>query len=206
MTHPSPRRELIPPQAVIDVARFTMGGIDLDPFSTPEVNHVVQAARFLDRDTDPAIAAGRHWSPQPPGRLFLGVQTGIPLSRALANKALQDYRQGVIQQAILWFGSNEVLTACPWIWDFPICIPFRRLCSCFWDEELEKTIRVPSADWSPIIYLPLASPATAFTTSLARFHAAAAPLGRVILDQWSGESRWPASYEAATRKPYSYSP
>jgi len=198
------RRELAPPPAVIEVARCAMGGIDLDPFSTPEINHIVQAARFLDRDPSLEVVTGRHWSPAGEQRLLLAVPSGLSLGRALANKLLQEYRAGHVKQAVLWLGSNEVLAACPWIWDFPICLPFRRLAPCYWDDELDKAIRVTPADWSPIVYLPLASPADQFHRSLARFHAAAAPLGRVVLDQWSGEVRWCDSYEAAFRRPYRY--
>lgn len=199
-------RELAPPQAVIEVARCAMGGIDLDPYSTPEVNHIVQAARFLERDSLIDIAAGRHWSPAGGKRVLLAVPSGVAMGRALANKLLQEYRAGHISQAVFWPGSNEALAACPWIWDFPICLPFKRLAACFWDDELDKIIRVAPADWSPIVYLPVASPADAFTNALARFHAAAAPFGRVVLDQWSGEDRWQRAYEAATRKPYSLAP
>lgn len=202
----APLRELSPPQAVIEVARCTMGGVDLDPFSTPEVNHIVQAARFLDRDPSIEIAAGRHWSPTGGRRVLLAVPSKVALGRALANKLLQEYRGGHIRQAIFWPGSNELLTACPWIWDFPICLPFRRLAACFWDDELEKTIRVPPSDWTPIVYLPPATPSEDFAPALARFHAAAGVYGRVVFDEWSGENRWQNAYEALMRKPYSYEP
>jgi hypothetical protein len=196
------RRDLAPPAAVIDVARCTMGAIDLDPYSTPEVNHVVQAARYLERDDDLEIAAGRHWSPAGQKRLLLAIPSGMTASRALANKLLQEYRDGHVVQAVLWLGCNEALVGCPWIWDFPICMPWSRLAPTFWDDELEKSIRVAPVDWSPIVYLPPAFPSSAFSSGLARFHAAAAPYGRVVLDQWSGESRWRDCYRAATGKEY----
>ena len=202
----SERRDLIPPRIVIEVARAAMGGIDLDPYSTPEVNHVVQAARFLDRSPHVDIAAGRHWSPSGHKRVLLSVPSGVPMGRALANKLLQDYRDRHIEEAVLWFGSNEVLTRCPWIWDFPICVPFSRLAPQFWDDELEEPGRVAPADWSPIVYLPQAFPAAAFSRSLARFHAAAAPYGRVVLDQWSGENHWIDNYRVALGRPYDFTP
>lgn len=196
------RRDLAPPAEVIEVARCTMGAIDLDPYSTAEVNHVVQAARYLERDSDLGIATGRHWSPISQKRVLLAIPSGMTASRALANKLLQEYRGGHIQQAVLWLGCNEALAACPWVWDFPICIPWTRLAPTFWDDELEKSIRVAPADWSPIVYLPQASPSTAFTAGLARFHAAAAPYGRIVLDQWSGESGWQDCYRARMGRDY----
>lgn len=198
----SARRQLAPPPAVIDVARCTMGAIDLDPYSTAEVNHVVQAARYLERDEDLEIAAGRHWSPAGEKRVLLAIHSSLVVSRALAEKLLQEYRAGHIRQAVLWLGCNETLAACPWIWDFPICMPWTRLAPTFWDDELEKSHRVTPADWSPIVYLPPATPSEAFTSGLARFHAAAARYGRVILDQWSGDGRWKACYQAATGREY----
>jgi hypothetical protein len=202
MTAPAVRRDLAPPAAVIDVARCTMGAIDLDPYSTAEVNHVVQAARWLERDSDLFISGGRHWSPLGQKRVLLAIPSGMRASRVLANKLLKEYRGGHIAQAVLWFGSNEALIACPWIWDFPICIPWTRLAPTFWDDELERSVPVNPADWSPIVYLPPAAPSEAFASGLARFHAAAAPYGRVVLDQWSGDGRWRDCYQAATGKPY----
>lgn len=194
--------DLAPPQEVIEVARCTMGAIDLDPYSTPVVNHVVQAARFLDRDTDLAIATGRHWSPSGGKRILLAIPSGVSASRALANKLLREYRGGHIRQAVLWLGCSEGLAACPWIWDFPICIPWSRLAPTFWCDELEQSRRVTPAGWSPIVYLPPASPSTEFTAGLAAFHAATSPFGRVVMDQWSGESRWQDCYRAAIGIPY----
>lgn len=202
MSTQEPRRDLIPPRAVIEIARATMGGIDLDPYSTAEVNHVVQAARYLERSPHVDIAAGRHWSPSGNKRVLLSVPSSVPMGKALANKLLEDYRGGHIQQAVLWLGSNEVLTRCPWVWDFPICIPFSRLAPQFWDDELEEAIRVPPADWSPIVFLPVPWPLTAFQASLARFHSAGSLYGRIVLDQWSGESKWRDCYQASLKREY----
>jgi len=198
----APLPQLIPPAHVIEVAHCTMGGIDLDPYSSAEVNHVVQASRYLDRDNDMAVATGRHWSPGGGKRVLLAIPNGLRRARALAGKLLAEYRAGHIDQAVIWSGSNEILAACPWLWDFPICLPFRRLAPQFWDDELEQAARVPPADWSPIIYLPTPAPSGAFREALARFHAAASPYGRIVLDEWSGESRWQESYQVTLAKPY----
>lgn len=179
-----------------------MGGIDLDPYSTAEVNHVVQAARYLDRSPHIEIAAGRHWSPAGDKRVFLGIPSGVPLGKAMAKKLLNEYRAGHIREAIFWPGSNEVITRCPWIFDFPVCFPFSRLAPQFWDDELEKTIRVAPANWSPLIYLPVAWPSSACQASLSRFHTAASHHGRVVMDRWSGESHWRDSYRSSMKRDY----
>lgn len=195
---------IIPPAAVIEIARQTMGAIDLDPFSDAEVNHVVQAARYLERTEDLEVAVGRNWSPGGAKRVLLAAPNGLRRARALANKLLSEYQAGHIRQAVLWSGSNELLVACPWLWDFPICLPFRRLAPQFWDDELERSERVLPADWSAIVYLPPAEPTAEFRSALARFHAAAAPIGRIVLDEWSGESRWPECYADRIGKPYGF--
>jgi len=196
--------QLIPPAPVIEIARSSMGAIDLDLYSTAQVNHVVQAARYLDRDDDVDICVGRHWSPGGGKRALLAVPNGLRRGRALANKLLAEYQGGHIAQAVLWIGANEILTSCPWIWDFPLCLPFKRLAPQFWDDELEQTVRILPADWSAVVYLPPAAPSGAFREGLARFHAAASPYGRVVLDEWSGESRWRESYLASLGKPYRF--
>jgi hypothetical protein len=198
------RRQLIPPAAVVDIARATMGGIDLDPCSSSEINHVVQAGRYFECTDDLEVAVGRHWSPSGSKRVLLATPNGLRRSRALANKLLAEYRAGHVNQAILWSGSNELLTSCPWVWDFPVCLPFRRLAPRFWDDELERSERVLPADWSAIVYLPPAEPSAVFRGAVARFHAAAAPIGRVVLDEWSGEGRWQKCYRALTGKDYPF--
>lgn len=201
---PEQRQELIPPAAAIEIARGAMGSIDLDAYSTALVNRTVQAARFLDRSSGLEAILEQDWEPASPGRLFLGVHSGAARGRSLANKALREYRAGRVQQAVLWLGPNETLALCPWMWDFPICIPFRRLAPTFWDDELEESIRVAPSDWSALVYLPPAASGPTFSNALARFHAAASPWGRVVLDQWSGESRWEDSHQALLRKRYEY--
>lgn len=193
---------MIPPEAVVNVARCTMGGIDLDVHSTPEANRFVTAGRFLDATDDLEMAIGRHWSPAGNKRVLLAIPGGLRLTRALLGKLLKEYRSGAIREAVAWCGSNEALVACPWLWDFPICLPWRRLAPRFWDDELEQCTRVLPADWSPIIYLPPPDSSDAFRRGVARFHASASPYGRIVLDEWSGESRWQECYEAANSKPY----
>jgi hypothetical protein len=188
------------------VARCTMGSIDLDPYSTRDVNRIVQAARFTERSQDPVIAAGRFrvqigTSVSPGKRVLLAVPAGLRMARALAERLLKDYRSGSVSQAIFWCGNSEILSGCPWLWDFPICLPFRRLAPRYWDDEIEQPVRVSPAGWSPIIYLPPASPSESFQRGLAAFCSAANPYGRVVFDQWSGDNNWwPASYQALTGK------
>ena len=187
-----------------------MGSIDLDPWSTPERNHVIQAAAYLEQgDLESRIK--QPWSTEPGKRVLLAIPSGLPLSRALANRTLELWKGNQISQAVLWFGTSEILAACPWLWDYPVCIPFLRLAPCFWDDELEETVRVSPGAWSPIIYLPPISRQPSgdplrdgldLRNGIARFHAATGVFGRIVLDRWNGEHRWLAAYQSHTGRPF----
>ena len=86
------------------------------------------AAKFYDReklDLDTVLA--KEWDVQVrKGFSSLQLMERSGLGR-LANKALREYRKGRIDQALLWISHNESLTKLPWMWEYPVCIPFRRL-------------------------------------------------------------------------------
>jgi hypothetical protein len=187
-----------------------MGTIDLDPWSTAERNHVIQAATYLEQD-DLEVRLQQPWSTEPGKRALLALPSGLSLCKALANRTFELWKDNQISQAILWFGTSEILASCPWLWDYPICIPFRRLAPCFWDDELEETIRVSPGTWSPIIHLPPISRGPSgdplrdgldLRNGIARFHAATGGFGRVVFDRWSGEHRWLAAYQAEIGRPF----
>lgn len=199
------RVDLAAPPEVVVAARATMGAIDLDPYSTPLINQLVLAARIYDRDQedfDDVLA--RPWQCAGEGRLFSAPPTGAGVSRRLLNKTLREYRAGRIQQALLWLGHNETLIKVPWVWDFPLCIPFRRLKPSYWDGELEQWRSVAPSDWSAVVYLPPAAPPEAFHTRLSRFHVAFNGLGRVVFDSNSGEDEWQRPYEVLMGRSYCY--
>lgn len=58
------------PPAIIEAARATMDGIDLDPASCAKANEHVRASRFLDKDEN---GFGRPWS----GKVFLNPPGGV---------------------------------------------------------------------------------------------------------------------------------
>jgi hypothetical protein len=187
---------------VIDVARRTMGAIDLHIGSDSTAIRLSEASIQLDAEEVDLItqlpAAGKR-------RAMLAATGGTRRARLLAGSLLRSYqtpRSGV-REAVIWCSGNEILARCPWLWDFPVCIPFRRLAPQFWDEELEEFARVAPSCWSPIVYLPPAWPPDEFTRGLARFHAAAGAFGRVVFDERSGDSPWRPAYHALTGKDHS---
>lgn len=199
------RCDLAPPLDVIQAARSTMGAVDLDPYGSAQNNELVIAARYYDRDTeDFNMVIARDWDCPGEGRVFIGPPAGAGATRRLLNKCLREYRAGRIQQAVIWVAHNETLIRAPWVWDFPICIPFRRLRPCYWDDELEEWRTISPSDWSAIVYLPPASPPEAFYTKLSRFHVSFNAIGRIVFDANSGEDEWVRPYEVLTGKPYNY--
>lgn len=199
------RVDLAPPLEVVTAARATMGAIDLDPYSTPLINQLVLAGRIYDRDhEDFNDVIARPWGHDTKGRVFTGPPTGAGATRRLLNKTLMEYRAGRVQQAVIWVGHNETLIRVPWVWDFPLCLPFRRLRPSYWDDELEQWRSVTPSDWSAIVYLPPASPPEEFHTRLSRFHVAFNGMGRIVFDSNSGEDEWQRPYELLTGRAYCY--
>jgi len=197
--------DLAPPPEVLTPARAVLGAIDLDPYSTPVINRLVLAARLYDRDRDDIeTVLARPWECPGQGRVFLGPPIGAGASRRLLNKTLREYRAGRVRQALIWLGHNETIIRAPWLWDFPLCLPFRRLRPCYYDEELDEFRTVSPSDWSALVYLPPSDSAADFHAHLSRFHVAFAPLGRVVFNQYSGEDDWVAAYQQTMKHPYNY--
>ncbi len=197
--------DLAPPTEVVLGARSVLGAIDFDPYSTKDINRAVLAARIYDRDQmslDDIIR--EDWDIPGERRVFVGAPTGAALTRRLINKTLREYRKGTIDHAILWLAHNEAIIRAPWLWDFPICIPFRRLRPCWWDDELERFRNVSPSDWSAVVYLPPPEPANRFQTMLSRFHTVFNPIGRIVFNEYSGENDWEKSYQIANKQPYNY--
>ncbi|MBG46164.1 MAG: hypothetical protein CMB76_06555 [Euryarchaeota archaeon] len=197
--------DLAPPKDVTLGAKSVMGAIDFDPYSTNQINTLVEAARFYDRElyTLEDIVS-KEWDAPLQKRAFIGAPAGAVLTRRLLNKTLKEYRKGNINQAILWLAHNEALIRSPWIWDFPVCIPFKRLRPCWYDDELDVYRTVAPADWSAIFFLPPPSPPALFHSAVSRFNNTFNPVGRIVFNEYSGDSDWEKSYKVANKKPYNY--
>jgi hypothetical protein len=194
-----------PPREVILMARAVLGQIDLDPCSLPMINRAVMAKRFYDRSLesfDDIIA--KDWAAPGDGRVFIAAPGTAAETRRLLNKTLREYQMGRIKEAIIWISQNENLIRCPWLWDYPICIPFRRLKPMFWDEDWGEFLDVSPSAWSAVVYLPPIASAVDFHAHLSRFHVSFSAFGRVMFNQFSGEGDWEEAYKAYTGKAYNF--
>lgn len=194
-----------PPREVILMARAVLGAVDFDPYSLPVINRAVMAKRFYDRSLlglDDICA--KDWDAPGDRRAFIAPPGTATDTRRVLNKALREYRAGRISQAVIWVSQNETLTRCPWLWDYPVCIPFRRLKPLFWDDDWGEFRNVAPSDWSAVVYLPPSESAVDFHAMLSRFHVSFSAFGRVIFNQFSGETDWEEAYEVYMKKPYNF--
>lgn len=199
--HSSDSVEFYTPPAIVEAARLTMGGIDLDPASCAEANEVVKAAHWYGEhsnsldDSDSEYDNGINcewWSPHcKPTRVFLNPPGGKIGKRSNAvvwwEKLVDEWLDGNVEQAIYICFNLEVLNTTqqspsPCL-DFPIC--YFRSRPRFWPPGTPPELRGKSG--SPkypgcAVYLPpqiaVGLPESA---EVQRFASAFAPLGRVVV-------------------------
>jgi hypothetical protein len=196
--------DLLPPQDVVLAARSVMGSIDLDPWSCPDQNLLVQSARYFNRhQEDLDDICSRDWESRGERRAFM-IAKGAKDTKRLLHKLLREYRVGRVKEAVVWIQHNESLARLPWLWNFPLCIPFKRLRPCWRIDDLDEFRTFSPAVWSFVAYLPPTESSAEYYSKLARFSVAFAGKGRVIVTEDSGSDDWEAGYRKATGHAYSY--
>ncbi len=204
--HSSESNEHYTPPAIVEAARATMGGIDLDPASCAEANEVVRA-RWIITSAGAGGLAPFGWrsrapySPAPdfdmkatyPSKVFLNPPGGKVGKRSSSvvwwEKLVDEWLDGNVEQAVYVCFNLEALNTTqaspsPCL-DFPIC--YFRTRPRFWSPGTPPELRGKSG--SPkypgaAVYLP---PSIALDLPLEanpgvhRFKSAFAPLGRVVV-------------------------
>jgi len=91
--------EWFSPAEAVAAARRAMGGIDLDPASTPEANASVRAAAILTRQDD---GLSREWR----GRIWLNPPYQSGLAAKFARKLIVELESGRVSQACLLVNNS----------------------------------------------------------------------------------------------------
>jgi ParB family chromosome partitioning protein len=188
--HSSDSVEFYTPPAIVEAARATMGGIDLDPASCAEANEVVRATVHLGLPENALRLGWSHYGDRA-ALVFLNPPGGKIGKRSSAvvwwEKLVDEWLDGNVEQAIYICFNLEVLNTTqqspsPCL-DFPIC--YFRSRPRFWPPGTPPELRGKSG--SPkypgcAVYLPpqiaVGLPESA---EVQRFASAFAPLGRVVV-------------------------
>lgn len=120
----SASNEWYTPALYIEGARAVMGSIDLDPASSDFANKTVQAAHYYTLETNGfnRLWNGRVWLNPPYGR-----NEGDSNQELWSARLIEQYQQGITQQAVLLVNA---VTDCKWfqpLWDYPICFTRERI-------------------------------------------------------------------------------
>jgi len=106
--------EYYTPAAIVDAARYTMGGIDLDPASSPAANETVQARHIYTAGDD---GLSQPWF----GRVWMNHPFGRETNRPWVRKLVGEYRAGRVEQACcITFAATSEAWFAP-LFEFPLC-------------------------------------------------------------------------------------
>ena len=169
---------LYPTPQIIDRARAVMGSIDFDPTSDPVQQVLVDATSVPSIEVNPLQ---EHWH----GNVWVAPKGAVRDCRVWLNKTLSEYRNGYINSFVFFSSASELLRAAPVVWDYPICIPFKRV------KQLRATSTgfepVSPSTWNLIVYGPPISQALTDIDKVSLFYDSFRDLGRVIYSEYAGD-------------------
>ena len=170
---------LYPTPQLIDRARRAMGQIDFDPSSDPVQQTLVQATSVPKVGENPLTMS---WH----GNVFIAPKGAVKLSRIWLIKTLKEYRRGNIKNFVFFTSATELLRAQPEVWDYPLCIPYRRI------RQLQATPdgwrQVSPSTWNFILFGPESDVGLQQVDRIGRFRDCFRDLGRIVLNDYSGDN------------------
>lgn len=179
--HSSASNEHYTPREYVEAARITMGGIDLDPATTPSVNAwSVKATNIYTKEDD---GLSKAWF----GKVFVNPPGGKVKNKSNAAlwwaKLADEYTRGRVEQAIFIGFTLEILStsqdAVVWAGHMPLCVPRRRIEFC---QEREPGVFVAGespAHANVIAYLPSRSDGRERREGIYRFEKQFSGFGKV---------------------------
>jgi ParB family transcriptional regulator, chromosome partitioning protein len=120
---PKKSNEWYTPSYLIEAARVTMGGIDLDPASCEAANATVKAARYFTVEDD---GLKQQW-----GRIWLnppyGKAAGVGYIAFWIDKAVEEYAAGNVAEAILLVTGDTDTRWFQRLLEYPVCLANRNI-------------------------------------------------------------------------------
>ena len=170
---------LYPTPSVIERARLVMGSIDFDPTSDPVQQVLVDASSVPSIQINPLQ---EHWH----GNVFVASKGAVKNTRLWLNKTISEYRNGHVKSFVFFTSASEILRASPVIWDYPVCIPFKRV------KQLRATKSgfeaVSPSTWNVIIYGPPIEAVLNNIDRISLFYNTFRDIGRVIYNEYAGDN------------------
>ena len=170
---------LYPTPQIIDRAREVMGSIDFDPTSDPLQQVLVEATNVPSIEHNPLQI---HWK----GNVFVSPKGAVRNNRIWLDKTIYEYRNNHIKSFIFFTSASELIRASPVIWDYPICIPFKRV------KQLRATANgfesVSPSTWNFIVYGPPVDQGLNSIDRISLFYSKFRDIGRIIFNEYGGDS------------------
>ncbi len=156
-----------------------MGSIDYDPTSDPVQQVLVNATSVPSIEVNPIQ---EQWH----GNVWVAPKGAVRNSRIWLNKTISEYRNGHINSFIFFSSASELLRASPVIWDYPVCIPFKRV------KQLRATKKgfepVCPSTWNFLVYGPPVEQVISDIDRVTLFHQTYRDIGRVIYSEYAGDN------------------
>ena len=176
---------LYPTPQLIERARKVMGSIDFDPTSDPVQQVLVNATSVPSVEINPLQ---EHWH----GNVFVSPKGAVKNSRLWLNKTIDEYRNGYIKSFVFFTSASELLRASPVLWDYPVCIPFKRV------KQLRATTHgfepVSPSTWNFLAYGPPLDAVLTDIDKVSMFYSTFRDVGRIIYNEYAGDN-WPTDLE-----------
>ena len=170
---------LYPTPQIIERARTVMGGIDFDPTSDPIQQVLVDAVSVPSVESNP-LQEHCH------GNVWVAPKGAVRNTRIWLNKTINEYRNNYIKSFVFFTSASEIVRATPIIWDYPVCIPFRRI------KQLRATANgfesVCPSTWNVLIYGPPLDEAITDIDKVSLFYDSFRDIGRIIYNEYSGDN------------------